>query len=161
MRKHLIIQRLIMSGMLIFAFFSTAVSARDVMVSNQLAGSRQSPLYVVVKEILLDGVSSDKVASQSVIAVGAHEHWVIRLPALDDYAYVLKISVTDNPDDPDSARFICKAFAQKFGADWFSFYPQEYNCDEDMSIVDDPSYDPENEPLSVVVKRVSQKGGQS
>jgi len=148
---------LIKLGIIALALVSSATFARNVIITNKL-----SDQYVVVQELYSAGIASEMSAPQLVIAPMSSNSWYIRIPALDNYLYSVKIFTTSDPDNLLNMNSICKAYTEKSTATWLSFYPNQINCDEDEAYLASPDFDPENEAFTVVITSTgvqTEKGG--
>lgn len=144
-------KQLITIGFILTIFLSTAAQARDVIITNQLKGH-----WLVVQQLYMFGISSTMSSNSIVIAPNSKQSWVIRIPALDNYFYGVKIYATDTPDDLSNAILICKSQTDKSSASWFPYDLAHYDCDEDVAVSEHPDFDPENEPYTVMVTGVNE-----
>lgn len=132
-----------------------SVSARNVIIRNELSNK-----WLIVQQLYQVGVTAkvDNIkdaAGNIKIPPKSKQSWAIPLPALDNYLYGVKILVADNPDDLSTATPICKSITDKSSAVWTPLDLQ-YVCDEDETLAEQPNYDPESEPFSVMVTSKSQ-----
>ncbi|MCB1828063.1 MAG: hypothetical protein KDH94_06515 [Coxiellaceae bacterium] len=130
----------------ILMFICCAALARDVLVEN-----RTDAAYIVVTELYTFGVTSE--CKDCPVILGPHEkaRWVIRLPSMTDYYYMLQVQVANSFDDIDNAVTIAKPHAQRHDESWFEM-PSAYHVHDDSSLYDENSgYTKETEPFVVVV----------
>lgn len=144
--------KLITMATIALLVLSQAAFSREVIITNKLSKS-----HLVVKELYSAGINSDMMESEIVLGPSESKRWVVRLPAESDYLYTVKIFVAADATDLGKLRPVCKCFAMKYDSQWVSFYPSSISCHNDNAFFNSSSFDPDNEPFSVVVTPVDVK----
>lgn len=131
---------------------SQFVLAREVIITNKLSKS-----HLVIQELYSNGIKSEIKESQIILGPSESKHWIVRIPAREDYLYTVKVFVASDPGDFSKLRAVCKCFAFKYDSQWVSLYPNSISCHNDNAFFNSSNYDPENEPFSVVVTPIDVK----